>query len=97
MITRKEFNEMSFEDAWEYCCGESDYFKDRDSLSECANQCIKNGNDANLLNILIALHNCPYTNYWFYLADECSCPVPIDCKADLQFYLNNLAILEEVR
>ena len=35
MITRKEFNEMSFEDAWEYCCGESDYFKDRDSLSEC--------------------------------------------------------------
>lgn len=88
MITRKEFNEMSFDEAWEYCCSESDYFKDRDSLLEKANY--NSG-----INILQALYDYPYANYWFYLADECSCPVPIDCKEDLQFYVNNLSIIEE--
>lgn len=83
MITRKEFNEMSFEDAWEYCCGESDYFKDRDALLEDAN-------GSNEANILQALYDYLAANYWFYLADECSCPVPIDGKDDLYFYLNNL-------
>ena len=83
MSTRKEFFEMSFDEAWEYCCSESDYFKDRDSLLEDGNKYI-------LMNILQALYDYPTTNYWFYLADECSCPVPIDCKDDLYFYLNNL-------
>ena len=31
MITRKEFNEMSFEEVWNYCCKQSDCFKDRDT------------------------------------------------------------------
>ena len=90
MITRKEFNEMSFEDAWEYCCSESDYFKDRDALLEKANY-------SSGINILQALYDYPSANYWFCLDDEeCPCPVPIDCKDDLYFYLNNLAIIGEV-
>lgn len=89
MITKKEFNEMSFDEAWEYCCSESDYFKDRDSLLEVANY-------GSGINILQALYDYPYTNYWFCIDEEYVCPVPIDCKDDLRFYLNNLAILGEV-
>ena len=58
MITRKEFNEISFDEAWEYCCGESDYFKDRYSLLEEANY-------FSGINIMQALYDYPYTNYWF--------------------------------
>lgn len=89
MITKKEFNEMSFDDAWEYCCGESDYFKDRDSLLEKANY--NSG-----INIMQALYDYPYTNYWFCIDEEYVCPVPIDCKNDLYFYLRNLSLIGEV-
>ena len=34
MITRKEFNEMNFEKVWNYCCKQSDCFKDRDTLKQ---------------------------------------------------------------
>lgn len=86
MITRKEFNEMSFEAAFEYCYDcyeESERFKYRDGLNECAIQCIKHGDNKQALAILKTLNDYPTTDYWIYTIDVDEYPIPINCKDDL--------------
>ena len=86
MITRKEFNEMSFDDAFQYCYDayeESERFKYRDGLNECAIQCIKHGDNKQALAILKTLNDYPTTDYWIYTIDVDEYPIPINCKDDL--------------
>lgn len=86
MITRKEFNEMSFDDAFEYCYDcyeESERFKYRAGLNECAIQCIKHGDNKQALAILKTLNDYPTTDYWIYTIDVDEYPIPINCKDDL--------------
>lgn len=85
MITRKEFNEMSFDEAWEYCCGESDYFKNRGGLKKCAIKCIQYGDNKQAITILQALNDYTDTHHWAYFDDES--PIQINCKEDLEAWI----------
>lgn len=86
MITKKEFNEMSFDDAFQYCyeCYERENkFYYRKGLIECAIDYIKHGNNEPAITILQALDEYPTTDCWFYLSDADDSPIPINCKNDL--------------
>lgn len=86
MITRKEFNEMSFDEAWECCCSESDYFKDRGGLKKCAIECIQYGDNKQAITILQALNDYTDTHHWVYSFD-CEAPIQINCKEDLEAWI----------
>lgn len=88
MITRKEFNEMSFEEAWDYCCAQSDCFTDSDTLRASAIQQIQIGNLSIALHLLNTLVNNPSVKYWFYV-DGTSCNLtPIYEKEDLEAFID---------
>lgn len=91
MITIKEFNEMSFEDAFQYCyeCYERENkFYYRKGLIECAIDYIKHGNFGTALYIVQALNEYPTTDYWYYLFDNDESPIPINCKDELLQYID---------
>ena len=81
MITRKEFNEMSFEEVWNYCKEQSDSFTDRDTLKASAIQCIQLDDIDLALHILQALDDFPKTKYFHYLTT-------IRDKEDLEAYID---------
>lgn len=87
MITRKEFNEMSFEDAWEYCCGESDYFKDRDTLKQEILNNISLENWSISMSIMNTIDDYSAIKYWFYMARDYNL-VAIRCKKDLENFIH---------
>ena len=91
MITKKEFNEMSFDDAFQYCyeCYERENkFYYRKGLIECAIKCINYGNFGTALSIVQALNEYPTTDYWYYLFDNDESPIPINCKDELLQYID---------
>lgn len=87
MITRKEFNEMSFEQAWDYCCKQSDCFKDRDTLKEELLNNISLENWSVSMDIMRTIDSYPNIKYWFYMACDCNL-VAIRCKEDLENYIH---------
>lgn len=88
MITRKEFNEMSFEDAWEYCKEQSDSFTDRDTLKASAIQQVQIDNLSIALHLLNTLNNNPFVPYWFYVSGTTCNLTPICGKEDLEAYID---------
>lgn len=88
MITRKEFNEMSFEDAWEYCCTQSDCFTDSDTLKASAIQRIQINNLSIALCLLNTLINNPTVKYWFYVYGTSCNLTPIYEKEDLEAFID---------
>ena len=88
MITRKEFNEMSFEEAWEYCKEQSDSFTDRDTLKASAIQRIQLDDIGLALHILQALDDFPKTKYFHYIyGTKCNLTTIRD-KEDLEAYID---------
>lgn len=88
MITRKEFNDMSFEEVWDYCCKQSDCFTDRDALRASAIHRIQIDNLSIALNLLNTLINNPTVKYWFYV-DGTTCNLtPIYDKEDLEEFID---------
>ena len=88
MITRKEFNEMSFAQAWDYCCKQSDCFTDRDTLRASAIQQVQIDNLSIALHLLNTLNNNPFVQYWFYV-DGTTCNLtPIYDKEDLEEFID---------
>lgn len=88
MITRKEFNEMSFEEVWKYCCKQSDSFTDRETLKASAIQRIQLDDIDLALHILHALDDFPKTKYFHYI-DGTTCNLTtIRDKEDLEAYID---------
>lgn len=88
MITRKEFNEMSFEEVWNYCCKQSDCFTDRDTLKASAIQQIQIDNLSIALHLLNTLNNNPTVKYWFYVSGTTCNLTPIYVKEDLEAFID---------
>lgn len=88
MITRKEFNEMSFEQAWDYCCEQSDCFTDRDTLKADAIEDIRNDIIPSALHLLNTLNNNPFVPYWFYVSGTTCNLTPIYDKKDLEAFID---------
>ena len=88
MITRKEFNEMSFEQAWDYCCKQSDCFTDRDTLRASAIQQVQIDNLSIALHLLNTLNNNPFVQYWFYVSGTTCNLTPIYDKEDLETFID---------
>lgn len=88
MITRKEFNEMSFEDAWEYCKEQSDSFTDRETLKASAIQRIQLDDIDLALHILQALDDFPKTKYFHYIYGTTRNLTPIRDKDCLEAFLD---------
>lgn len=87
MITRKEFNEMSFEEAWHYCCEQSDCFKDRDTLKQELLNNISLENWSVSMNIMNTIDSYTNIKYWFYMACDYNL-VAIRCKEDLENFIH---------
>ena len=88
MITRKEFNEMSFEQAWNYCCKQSDCFTDRDTLRASAIQQVQIDNLSIALHLLNTLNSNPFVQYWFYVSGTTCNLTPIYDKEDLEAFID---------
>ena len=87
MITRKEFNEMSFEEVWNYCCKQSDCFKDRDTLKQELLNNISLENWSVSMDIMRTVDSSPTIKYWFYMASDCNL-VAIRCKEALEDFIH---------
>lgn len=87
MITRKEFNEMSFEEVWNYCCKQSDCFKDRDTLKQELLNNINLENWSISMSIMRTVDSSPTIKYWFYMASDCNL-VAIRCKEALEDFIH---------
>ena len=87
MITRKEFNEMSFEEVWNYCCKQSDCFKDRDTLKQELLNNISLENWSVSMNIMKTIDDFSAIKYWFYMDRDYSL-LPIRFKNDLENYIH---------
>ena len=87
MITRKEFNEMGFEEVWNYCCEQSDCFKDRDTLKQEILNNISLENWSVSMDIMRTVDSSPTIKYWFYMASDCNL-VAIRCKKDLENFIH---------
>lgn len=83
MITRKEFNEMSFEDAWKYCCEQSDCFTSRNELKDEVVFRVNYDDYSLSLELLHALDEYPTAKYWFYVKGTSCNLTPIHEKEDL--------------
>lgn len=87
MITRKEFNEMSFEEVWNYCCKQSDCFKDRDTLKQELLNNISLENWSISMSIMKTIDDFSTIKYWFYMDRDYSL-LPIRSKKDLENYIH---------
>lgn len=87
MITRKEFNEMSFEEVWNYCCKQSDCFKDRDTLKQEILNNISLENWSISMSIMNTIDDYSAIKYWFYMARDYNL-VAIRCKKDLENFIH---------
>ena len=87
MITRKEFNEMSFEEVWNYCCKQSDCFKDRDTLKQELLNNISLENWSVSMDIMRTVDSSPTIKYWFYMDSDCNL-VAIRCKEALEDFIH---------
>lgn len=87
MITRKEFNEMSFEEVWNYCCKQSDCFKDRDTLKQEILNNISLENWSISMSIMNTIDDYSAIKYWFYMACDYNL-VAIRCKKDLENFIH---------
>ena len=87
MITRKEFNEMSFEEVWNYCCKQSDCFKDRDTLKQEILNNISLENWSISMSIMKNIDDFSAIKYWFYMDRDYSLS-PIRFKKDLENYIH---------
>lgn len=87
MITRKEFNEMSFEEVWNYFCKQSDCFKDRDTLKQELLNNISLENWSVSMDIMRTVDSYPTIKYWFYVDSDYSL-LPIRFKKDLENYIH---------
>ena len=87
MITRKEFNEMSFEEVWNYCCKQSDCFKDRDTLKQEILNNISLENWSISMSIMNTIDDYNAIKYWFYMACDYNL-VAIRCKKDLENFIH---------
>lgn len=87
MITRKEFNEMSFEEVWNYCCKQSDCFKDRDTLKQEILNNISLENWSISMSIMKTIDDFSAIKYWFYMDRDYSL-LPIRFKNDLENYIH---------
>lgn len=87
MITRKEFNEMSFEEVWNYCCKQSDCFKDRDTLKQELLNNISLENWSISMSIMNTIDDYSAIKYWFYMDRDYSL-LPIRFKKDLENYIH---------
>ena len=87
MITRKEFNEMSFEEVWNYCCKQSDCFKDRDTLKQELLNNISLENWSVSMDIMRTVDSSPTIKYWFYMASDFNL-VAIRCKEALEDFIH---------
>lgn len=87
MITRKEFNEMSFEEVWNYCCKQSDCFKDRDTLKQEILNNISLENWSVSMDIMNTIDDYSAIKYWFYMARDYNL-VAIRCKKDLENFIH---------
>ena len=87
MITRKEFNEMSFEEVWKYCCKQSDCFKDRDTLKQETLNNISLENWSISMSIMNTIDDYNAIKYWFYMACDYNL-VAIRCKKDLENFIH---------
>lgn len=87
MITRKEFNEMSFEEAWEYCCDQSDCFISKVELKDEVVFKINYDDYSLSLELLHALNEYPTAQYWFYVNGTSCNLTPICEKEDLDPFI----------
>ena len=87
MITRKEFNEMSCEEVWNYCCKQSDCFTDRTELKEEVKFRVQMDDYSLSMNLIKALNEYPSAKYWFYVEGTSCNLTPIHEKEDLKPFI----------
>lgn len=86
-MTRKEFEEMSFEDLMEWSVENLDDVTTEDALEDFAKEKIDNGVYYMAIHILNALKDAPYDAYYFiydYSMGTLKTPTAITCKEDIE-------------